>query len=380
MVLSSLPRISESDPPARVIELAFEALREQVPSSWSLSLDLEPTSPGTEWKPDAVIDVTGPGSRRPTRLIVAFRSALTPRVASNAAMQLRAVLSQDATSAGVLIAPWASRRTRDLLRDSGIGFIDPTGNIDLSLDEPALVVRVAGASENPLGRPARSPSLRGPKAWALMKTLIEVKPVYGVRQLASAAGTDAGYTSRVIRALEEERLVFRTRRGPIEDVDWDGLLTQLTGTYGLLSANTTSTWIARSTIRTIPDRLANQGLRTPWAITGSLGAALIAPIAAPAMAIIYADDPSEIAESLELLPADSGANVVLAQPYEDAVFARCWTNDGARYVSVAQLAADCLTGMGRMPAEGSALVEWMTAHEPRWRVSGFDEAPRPVGQ
>lgn len=378
MTKSPLPQISEADSAERVIKLALDVLRQQVPASWSVSLESEPASSEAGWRPDAVIDVKAPGSAQPARLIVECKSTVTPRVAADAASQIRAFLSQDPEAAGVVVAPWGSRRTRDVLRESGIGFIDPTGNIDLVLDDPGLVLRVDGASENPLKKPSPSPSLRGPKAWALMKTLIEVNPPYGVRELAAAVDTDPGYTSRVIQALEDERLVFRQRRGPITEVDWRATLTQLTSTYSLMDSNTTSTWIARSAVRNLPEKLAGSRLQTRWALTGSFGANLIAPVAAAAGAVVYADDPAEVSETLGLLPADSGANVVLAQPYGDAAFTRSWTADGVTYVSVAQLAADCLTGMGRMPAEGEALVEWMAANVNRWRGSSFDEAPNPL--
>jgi hypothetical protein len=374
------PRITETDSAEDVIGLSVERLRDQLPLSWSVTLQLEPAVSEVGWRPDAVITLSTPTSEKPARLVVECKSDITPRVAADAANQLSAYLSQASGAVGVVVAPWGSRRTREVLRDFGIGFIDPTGNIDLVVDEPALVVRVQGAEENPVGRRSSSPNLRGPKAWSLMKTLIEVKPPYGVRALAAAVGTDPGYTSRVIRALEDERLVSRTRRGPITEVDWKGLISQLTSTYRLLDSNTTSTWIARTPIRGLPAKLAESQIETRWAITGSLGANLLAPVAAPAMAVIYADDPSEIADILDLLPADSGAEVVLARPYGAAAMARSWTVDGASYVSVTQLAADCLSGMGRMPAEGEALVEWMATDEDRWRASSFDEVVDPVGR
>jgi len=239
-------------------------------------------------------------------------------------------------------------------------------------------VRVDGAEKNPAPRPQGSPSLRGPKAWALLKTMIEVTPPYGVRELAAAVGTDPGYTSRVLKALEEERLVFRERRGPVTEVDWPALLTQLTSTYRLLDANSTSTWVAPGVVRDLPAVLAASQLETRWAVTGSLGANLLAPVAAPAVAVVYADDPAEIAETLGLLPADVGANVILARPYDAAAYARSWNTDEVTYVSVTQLAADCLTGIGRMPAEGQALVEWMRTNEGRWRADDFDTSPNPL--
>lgn len=366
-------------PERRLIESAVDALRRSIPQGWLVDLELESVLPSGE-RPDAVITVRGPGSRRGRRVLIECKTNVTPRVAADAAQQLKSYMAQHPGGAGVVIAPWGSRRTREVLRELGIGFIDPTGNIDLVIDDPGLVVRVEGTSENPEGRPAASPGLRGPKAWALMKTMIEVRPPYGVRELATAVGTDPGYTSRVVSALEEERLVSRSRRGPITDVDWPALLSQLTTSYSVLDSNKASTWIAPSAVRGLPEKLASADLQIRWAVTGSLGANLIAPVAAPAMAIVYADDPVEVAETLRLLPADSGANVALAQPYDDAAYARSWVVDGVTFVSVAQVAADCLTGTGRMPAEGQALVEWMGGNEDRWRADTFDSARSPLEQ
>lgn len=376
---SSAP-ITESDLAEGVIKLSLERLREQLPPSWSVALESEPTQSEIGWRPDAVISLSTPTSEKPTRLVVECKSQITPRAAADAASQLDAYLSGVPDAVGVVVAPWGSRRTLEVLRDSGIGFIDSTGNIELVVGEPGLVIRVQGAEENPTGKRSASPNLRGPKAWSLMKTLIEVKPPYGVRELASAVETDPGYTSRVVRALEDERLVFRTTRGPITDVDWRALLAKFTSTYRLIDSNQTSTWIARSSIRGLPEKLVELEPKTRWAITGSLSANLLAPVAAPAMAVIYADDPSEVADSLNLLPADKGADVVLARPYGAAAIARSWKAEGVNYVSVAQLAADCLTGMGRMPAEGEALVEWMATDEERWRVSSFDGVVDPMGR
>lgn len=380
MTMTSLPQVDTTASASRFIDVAVEVLSAQLPSSWSVALQSQPALPGEGWQPDAIISIKAPGTRRPARLIVEYKPSITPRVAADAARHLESYLSRDSEAAGLVVAPWGSRRTREVLSDAGVGFIDPTGNIDLTLDSPALVVKLEGASENPFGKPSASPSLRGPKAWALMKTLIEVAPPYGVRELAGAVGTDPGYTSRVIKTLEEERLVFRQRRGPITEVDWPGLLSQFTTTYSLLDANNTSTWIASGAVRGFPEKLAGSRLQTRWAITGSLASNLIAPVAAPSMAIVYSDSPDELAEALELLPADSGANVILARPYDDAVYTRSWELDGVSFVSVAQLAADCLTGVGRMPAEGEALVEWMRTNEARWRASDFNASPNPLGQ
>jgi hypothetical protein len=50
------------------------------------------------------------------------------------------------------------------------------------------------------------------------------------------------------------------------------------------------------------------------------------------------------------------------------VFERTWSQGETVYASLSQVAADCLTGPDRMPAEGDGLLEWMAANEESWRV------------
>ena len=92
---------------------------------------------------------------------------------------------------------------------------------------------------------------------------------------------------------------------------------------------------------------------------------------APVGAVIYADDPERIATATRLRPVRNGGNVVIALPYDQIVFERSWTRDNAMYVSPAQAAIDCLTGPGRMPAEGDALLDWMRRKVPRWQATSL---------
>lgn len=105
-----------------------------------------------------------------------------------------------------------------------------------------------------------------------------------------------------------------------------------------------------------------------FAITGSVAATRLAPITAPALLLAYCDDAEGLARDLGLLPASEGANVVLLAPFDPVVWQRNDTDDGLRFVAPAQVAVDCLTGNGRMPAEGEAILEWMAENEDAWRL------------
>ena len=270
----------------------------------------------------------------------------------------------------IVSARWLSPRSRELLRDSQYGFLDQTGNIEVRLRRPALYVRAEGSSSDPNPKPNSGPTLRGRRVWALMRTLIEVTPPYTAGDLSSALGIDDGYVSRVLQTLAIERLISRRPRGPVTEVQWEPLLRQLATTYSLFDANETSTWIAAAG----PDQMlrdADAAKARRWAVTGSFVASSIAPVAAPAIAIVYTDDPERFAKTTRLLSTTIGANVVLAKPYDPIVFQRGWPNAEFPSVSVTQLAIDLLTGNARMPGEGQLLIDWMRRDPSRWQTASL---------
>ena len=114
------------------------------------------------------------------------------------------------------------------------------------------------------------------------------------------------------------------------------------------------------------------------AVTGSFAAVRLAPVAGPALVVAYTDEPNALAESLGLIPTDEGANVALLVPFDQVVWERTTTENGITYVAPSQAAVDCLTGNGRMPAEGDALLAWMTENEDRWRLPSLPGQTSPA--
>lgn len=346
--------------PSRVDD-AIRRLRELLPEAWETSVAQRSSGlPG--------IRIASPSGTSAEIDVVRLADA-TPR--SVAALK-------ESAGPTLVITDWLSGRAQDLLRSRGLSFMDATGNAEIRLREPGLYIRTQGASRNPTPTPTKDPTVRGPKAWALLRTLAEVPPPIGVRELAEAVSVDAGYVSRVLGVLERELLVTRTPRGPVTSVEWEGVLRRAATTYSLFDSNETSTWVATGG----PERFLTDlaGKRTGrWAITGSFAAARTAPVAAPELAVVYADDVERVVRAGRLLPATRGTNVTVAKPYDPVVFDRVVTSGGETYVSTAQVALDCLTGNGRMPAEGEAVLAWMRKNEPRWRTGTLERQSKPSG-
>lgn len=105
-----------------------------------------------------------------------------------------------------------------------------------------------------------------------------------------------------------------------------------------------------------------------YVLTGSLAAQSFAPYASPRLAMIYVDDVAEAAERLDLRPVERGANVLLAARREDVAFLRARTLEGVVTAAPSQIAVDLLSGPGRSPSEGQAVLDWMESHEREWRT------------
>jgi len=105
-----------------------------------------------------------------------------------------------------------------------------------------------------------------------------------------------------------------------------------------------------------------------YAITGSFAAVKYAPVAQSKLLAIYTEKPEIAEKELGLRRAETGGNIVLGKPFDSVVFERMEAIDGLKYVSVGQVAADLLTGPGRSPSEGEALIDWMKVNEEKWRI------------
>ena len=147
-------------------------------------------------------------------------------------------------------------------------------------------------------------------------------------------------------------------------MQWEPLLRQIATSYSLLGSNETANWVAPGGSEQFLRDLSSSKLKG-WAVTGSFAASRVVSVAAPEIAVVFAQDPERIAETMRLRPVRNGGNVVTALPYDRIVFDRTWKEDNIVYASLAQVVMDCITGFGRMPAEADALLDWMQRRTPR---------------
>ena len=342
-----------------VLSRVVDQLISRLPGAWRAKL-MSGRGKGAR-RPDALLNLRAPGEETAT-LVVEAKRRLDPKDVPRLVDQLRAY----GGDAAIVVAPFLGTRTRERLRDAGVGYLDLAGNIRVALDQPALFIESNRVERNPWReeRPARS--LKGAKAGRIVRLLCDFLPPVGVRELAGKAKTNPGYVSRILDLLEREDDIKRKPRGPVTDVEWPALIRRWAQDYSLLESNRTKSYLNPRGLSNFLDGLRKAKLK--YAVTGSVASARVAPVAAARLAVCYVDDLDVSAQRLKLRTAEVGANVILAQPFDPVVYERTWERDGITFCAMSQIAADLLTGPGRSPVEADELMAWMAKNESAWRA------------
>ena len=339
----------------------FEAL---LPAGWMLTTLSEPAGRG---RPNLIAVVRGPDGAEAS-LIVEAKRTLMPRDAGDAVRQLRSYAERAGlTDASlVVVAPYLSETAREQIAGLDASYIDSTGNIFIRTQRPALFVKQDGAKKDPWPSDEALRTLKGRGAGRALRALLDFQPPYGVRELAERAKVPLGSLSRTVDLLDRDGLITKDGRGPVTDLDWEGVIRRWAKDYDVTTTNQVSTFLEPRGLVALSTKLGK--LKRGYAMTGAVAAQRVSPVAPARLAAIYVNDVIGWSERLDVRLADTGANVWLLEPYDDVVFDRTANREGVVCVSPTQLAVDLLTGPGRDPSEGEELLEWMKGNERDWRA------------
>jgi hypothetical protein len=346
----------------RLLNNAIEGLRERLPEGWRLT----PGNPARArgFQADAQLTVRAPDGTSAALLVEAKRR-VSPRQAAEEAAKLAGAARGGRAAGVLLISDYLSDLSRRKLRSAGVNYIDLTGNAWIALERPGLLIETQGSNQDPSPPRRGVRSLKGPKAARIVRALCDTRPPIRVRELARLSGADPGYVSRLLDLLGSEDLIQRGQAGEIAQTNWRELIRRWGRDYSLTRTNRAVLCLAPRGLEAVADRLRRY--KKTYALTGSLAVPTQALVAAGRLVTSYVDDPEQAAGFLEVRPAETGANVLLLEPFDRVVYDRVRTEDGLVKVALSQCAVDLLTGGGRGPAEADALLAWMAEDENGWR-------------
>ncbi len=335
---------------ARLLKEGLRVLRDRLPPGWKQ--DASFSRVGAPDQPDAILRITGPDGSK-ARVLVEAKNRIFPRDVA----QLKTRFSRYFAGPSLVVTGFLTPATRRRLQEEELNYLDVTGNLRLILSRPGLHLEALGASEDPAPGEASSRSLRGPKAGRLVRALCDFPAPLTISEVASKAEVDVSYASRLVEVLARDGVLTRVPRGPVESVDRAGIIRRWAEDYSVLKSNGVRPFLdprgLGNLVRNLP------GSRFRYAVTGSLAANRLAPIAPARLAMVYVDDDEMAAANLGLRPAEAGANVMLLTPFDSVVFDRTSNDKGVTFVAPSQAAVDLLTSPGRGPAEAEAILEWI---------------------
>lgn len=337
-----------------------------LPDEWRAEASSEGQT-GAGAAADAIVRITSPDGVQAT-LVLEAKRIIERRDVSVVVSQLRALTDSFPNATGVVAARYLTPSVREMLTERGVSYVDATGNEFLNVSRPGIFVMQSGADNDPWRRPGRPRgTLKGAPAAKVVRALVDISGPWRIRELIETSGASTGATYRVVEFLEREGLLFRDEAGSLNLGSWRQLVQEWGKDYGFVRSNNITSYIEPRGLPALLQKVAaTQDLK--YAVTGSLAASEWAAYAPARAAQIYVADAAEAAKRWGLRPAETGSNVLLAEPESGVVFDRALTNsDGIVVVAPAQAAVDLLTGPGRNPSEAEELMDWMERNEPSWR-------------
>ena len=242
----------------------------------------------------------------------------------------------------LVAAPFIGEVGQKLCEEAEVCWMDLSGNAHLV--GAGLRVNIEG-KPNQFKRPGRPRSVFAPKSARIARwLLIEPDRAFSQRELAKASGLDEGFTSRIVRQLEAERLVTREPDGAVKVADYDALLNAWREAYDFSKHHVVRGHVAARSSEDVLRQLAGQLKRDKieHAATGLAGAWLLNPFAGYRLAVLYVEmmPSAEARQEMGFHEQPKGENVWLVVPNDEGVFHGAADREGIRCVHPVQVYLD----------------------------------------
>lgn len=295
-------------------------------------------------EPDLLVDIRV--RNRPLTLLAEYKSSGQPRLAREAALQIKEYLARGLGDYGIFTAPYISPEAAVVCKEAGIGYLDLVGNCLLSF-KTIFIQREGKPNSNLKRRELRS--LYSSKAERILRVLL-TQPQTGwkTENLAEAAQVSFGQVSNVKKFLADREWLTGKENG-IRLSNPKTVLDEWTMQYRF-GRNRVVDYYALNEVNECEYQLAEacQRQKVRYALTAFSGAARLAPAVRYQRAMAYVDgDLDSLTDSLGWKQVSSGPNVSLLVPYDEGVFFERRKIDGITIATPVQIYLDLQSQRGR---------------------------------
>jgi len=255
----------------------------------------------------------------------------------------------------VVVVPFMGELGRKLCRDARVSWFDLSGNA--SIIAPGLRIHVEGRP-NLFKRAGRPSTAFAPKSSRIVRHLL-LDPDHSFRQreLAARSGLDEGFTSRIVKKLEDDRMVQRQKDRSWRVVDPNLLLDAWRENYDfkkhLIVPGHVVAKSGPAALESVAAPFREKGL--DYAVTGLAAAWLLTQFAAFRLVTLFVPErpPEKTLRTLGFRNEERGANVWFVVPDDEGVFAGANDRSGFRCVHPVQAYLD-LKGHPERSADAAA--------------------------
>lgn len=334
-------------PQTELSEAFQKALARVLPTGWRTELRSEDRS--RDFDVDAYLTLTPPGGGR-IEACVEFKARAEP------AEVVRLVPWLQRCKSAVLVAPELGPRTREILNEAGISWLEPDGDCRIALGS----LFIERLTRGPRRRAAGAPDTRyvadlfsGGPLRVVRWLLIEPQRPWTLDDMADRTGLTLGFVSRVFKTLARDAYMDRAR-GDNRVRDRDALLAAWASAPGPKDAVSERVATVSSTANLV-QMIRGASAQPAYAITAEAAADRIAPFARYSRVEMYVDDVAGWDRALGLTVVPRGGNLVLITPFDAGAFDGAFERDGLQLVSRPQLYVD-LVRRGGAAADAAAFM------------------------
>lgn len=265
------------------------------------------------------------------------------------------------------LARYIAPQARARLESEDIAYADATGNAWLVARRPGLMIRTSGLDRDPWRGPGRpGESLAGIPAAHVVRTLIDIQPPIPPTKLIGESDVSTGTVYRVLRLLEDQRLISRSEGGAIDLVDWVTVFNVWTGDAAKSRRTSRRGWLLPRGVKNSVDQLRRR-TDLEFVVGGSVAANSYSPVAEETMLTLHARDGEHLAREIGAVQSETATNLVVYEDDFKGAARRSRVIEGLPTAAASQTAFDLAVGPGREPVEGELLINWMKANEDEWR-------------
>lgn len=265
---------------------------------------------------DYAIDIETPLGEQ--KLYVEIKANGQPRYA-RALIDKLSLLKGEYENYWIFVAPFISEKTGQLLRNSGIGFVDFAGNCYISFE--GVHIQKEG-KKNPFLTKRQFKSLFRLKASRILRVLLSNPNRYWkIEQLAKEAQVSTGHVYNIKEELLNREWAQFDNEG-LKLYEPENLLREWCKEYQTETNPHTSFYslLVPSEFEIRMKKVCSD-LKVQYALSGLAGAFRLAPFVRYHRVTIYLENKvNEFAQSMDLKAVTSGENVTIMRPIDDGVF------------------------------------------------------------